>query len=106
MIVYVKHHAQPRKNGYWPEPGIVDDIKLTGERVTIITPCTPEGVAEEIHEKSVTRATPWKKPFLWTGCTYLFSYECTEPDKVLSMVSKTRNKGEAKNSTQCKLFVP
>ena len=47
---------------------------------------------------------PWKKPFLWTGCTYLLTTECTDPQTVLSMATKTRNKGEAKNKARSANF--
>ena len=45
-----------------------------------------------------------KSPFLWTGCTYLITTECNNPQTVLSMATTTRNKGAAKNKARSANF--
>ena len=102
---FIRHHVQPRKSGFWPAPEIASDIKLSGERLTIIRPCTPEGVAEDVHEVSVNHHIPHgKSPSYGRGAPTLLQPSATIPKRCFPWPPQRETKGQLRTKLVVQTF--
>ena len=95
--VYVRHHVQPRKKLFVPQPEVISSCALSPFRCTVIDSSQPGGEANESWDeiKGFREENVMGHPnTLWTGETYLFPTSCRDPK--LAMAGVKRDKNEAK----------
>ena len=97
--VYVRHHVQPRKKLFTPEPEVFSACALSPFRCTVIDASQPGGEAfENWDEFKGSRGDNYNnnQNSLWTGETYLFPTSCKDPKVAMAGVKRDKNEAKKK----------
>ena len=98
--IYIRHHCQPRKSMYVPDPDIIKECDLSSVRCTVVLQSSSEDDANAqwdlFHDENGAPNQGRKHPSMWVGSTYLFTRQCKDPKRAMASVKRDKNTAKKK----------